>query len=82
MFYFVCRTLLVGVGYTVVKNAFFAVVFLGQFFCIPFNLSQHETTKFSVGVQEKSVQRPLVTLYLLFVMGVDLSQKSIKNLLF
>ena len=34
------------------------------------------------GVQEKSVQRPLVTLYLLFVMGVDLSLKSIEDLIF
>ena len=37
---------LLGVGYTGVKNHFFVILFLQQFFCIPFTLSQHEMTKF------------------------------------
>ena len=35
-----------GVGYTGVKNHFFVILFLQQFFCIPFTLSQHEMIKF------------------------------------
>ena len=45
-------------GYTMVKNAFLAVLFLGQFFCIPFNLSQHEMTKFSVWGPRKKCAVP------------------------
>ena len=54
----VISSLKVGVGYTVVKNAFLAVLFLGQFFCIPFNLSQHEMTKFSVWGSRKKCAAP------------------------
>ena len=63
-----------GVGYTVVKMRFSCTIF-GTVFCIPFNLYQHEMTKFSVW---------LLTKYLLFVfvMGVDLSLKSLKDILF
>ena len=38
--------MVVGVGYTWVKNYFLVILFLQQFFCTPFTLSQHEMTKF------------------------------------
>ena len=61
----------------------FSCIIFGTVFCIPFNLSQHEMTKFLVwGPRKKKVQPPLVTLYLVFVMGVDLSLKPIKDLLY
>ena len=64
----------IGVGFTVVKNAFLAVLFLRQFFFV-FHSTYLSIKRqnFRFGVQEKSVQRPLVPLYLLSVMGVDLS---------
>ena len=34
-----------GVGYTVVKNAFFKKLLCKQFLCIAFDLSQHKTAK-------------------------------------
>ena len=37
---------ILGVGYTGVKNHFFVILFLQQFFCIPYTLFQHEMTKF------------------------------------
>ena len=74
--------LTIGVGYTVVKNAFLAELFLGQFFVFHSIYLNRKWQNFRFQVQEKSVQRPLVTLYPVFVMGVDLSLKSIKDLLF
>ena len=64
-----------------VKSAFLAVLFLGQFFVFHSTYLKMKWQNFHFGVQEY-VQRPLVTLYLLFVMRVDLSLKSIKHLLF
>ena len=56
--------LLLGVGYTVVKNAFLAVLFLGQFFVFHSTYLNMKRQHFWLWVQEKSVQRPLVILYL------------------
>ena len=47
----------IGVGYTVVKNAFLAVLFLGQFFVFYSTYLNMKWPNFQSGVQEKSVQR-------------------------
>ena len=49
-----------GVGYrpTGVKNHFFVIFFLQQFFCIPFTLSQHAMTKFLAWGLRKKCARP------------------------